>query len=98
MALQFTYIFWIASDTSGQKSSTISFNFFKENSLSSIMGSSRSEITPAVIKYNVIREKYFKNKTTKNLPLHFQKIKMSAVNFTKLIHKSVILRKWQKNT
>lgn len=45
-----TYIFSIASEISGQNSSTIPSNFFKANIFISDIGSSSNEIMPAEIR------------------------------------------------
>lgn len=47
--LIWTYIFSIASEISGQNSSTIVSNFFKANTFNSGLGSSKREIIPARI-------------------------------------------------
>lgn len=51
-----TYIFSIASEISGQNSSTIPSNFFKANIFISDIGSSSNEIMPAEIsgKFKII--------------------------------------------
>ena len=57
------YIFSIASEISGQNSSTIISSFLRANSFNSDIGSSSNEIIPAKTKINylefTITEKYF---------------------------------------
>lgn len=52
-----SYIFSIASEISGQNSSTMESSFLKAKTLSSGLGSSKREIIPAEIRFLLINRK-----------------------------------------